>query len=60
MNHSTNKPDKIHFVGIGGSGMSGLAEVLLNLGYSVSGSDLEESFITQRLSSLGAKVYIGH
>ena len=60
MNHSINKPDKIHFVGIGGSGMSGLAEVLLNLGYSVSGSDLEESFITQRLSSLGAKVYIGH
>ena len=56
MNHSTNKPDKIHFVGIGGSGMSGLAEVLLNLGYSVSGSDLEESFITQRLSSLGTKV----
>ena len=60
MNHSANKPDKIHFVGIGGSGMSGLAEVLINLGYSVSGSDLEESFITKRLASLGAKVYIGH
>ncbi len=51
---------KIHFVGIGGSGMSGIAEVLLNLGYRVSGSDLKASGITQRLSSLGAAIQIGH
>ncbi|AWB34275.1 UDP-N-acetylmuramate--L-alanine ligase [Orrella marina] len=50
----------IHFVGIGGSGMSGIAEVLLNLGYDVSGSDLQASAVTQRLASLGAKVFIGH
>src|SRR5690554_3929804 len=50
----------IHFVGIGGSGMSGIAEVLLNLGYDVSGSDLHASAVTQRLASLGAKVFIGH
>jgi len=51
---------RIHFIGIGGSGMSGIAEVLINLGYSVSGSDLRESLATQRLQSLGAKIYIGH
>ncbi|MEJ5301416.1 MAG: UDP-N-acetylmuramate--L-alanine ligase [Thermodesulforhabdaceae bacterium] len=50
----------VHFVGIGGSGMSGIAEVLLNLGYQVSGSDLKESDTTRRLASLGAKIYIGH
>lgn len=50
----------IHFVGIGGIGMSGIAEVLLNLGYTVTGSDLKESPITERLSSLGAKVSTGH
>ena len=50
----------IHFVGIGGSGMSGIAEVLLNLGYTISGSDLQESAVTRRLSSLGAQVTIGH
>jgi len=50
----------LHFVGIGGSGMSGIAEVLLNLGYAVSGSDLQESAVTRRLSSLGARVYVGH
>lgn len=50
----------IHFVGIGGSGMSGIAEVLLNLGYDVSGSDLQASAVTQRLETLGARVYIGH
>ncbi|MGH8550271.1 MAG: UDP-N-acetylmuramate--L-alanine ligase [Methylococcales bacterium] len=51
---------KIHFVGIGGSGMSGIAEVLLNLGYTVSGSDLKASSITRRLSDLGAAIQIGH
>ncbi len=50
----------IHFVGIGGSGMSGIAEVLLNLGYAISGSDIQESAVTRRLESLGAKVHIGH
>jgi len=51
---------KIHFVGIGGIGMSGIAEVLLNLGFQVSGSDLKAAPITERLSSLGAKVIEGH
>jgi len=50
----------IHFVGIGGSGMSGIAEVLLNLGYAVQGSDLKAGAATRRLESLGAKVRIGH
>ncbi|OZI47002.1 UDP-N-acetylmuramate--L-alanine ligase [Bordetella genomosp. 5] len=50
----------IHFVGVGGSGMSGIAEVLLNLGYTVSGSDLNESTVTRRLAGLGLRVAIGH
>src|SRR4051812_45831869 len=50
----------IHFVGIGGIGMSGIAEVLLNLGYAVSGSDLRQSDVTRRLAALGASVEIGH
>lgn len=50
----------IHFVGIGGSGMSGIAEVLLNLGYSISGSDIQDSAVTRRLASLGARITIGH
>ncbi|GAW92143.1 UDP-N-acetylmuramate--L-alanine ligase [Calderihabitans maritimus] len=50
----------IHFVGIGGAGMSGIAKILLELGYQVSGSDLRASDITQRLEKLGARVYIGH
>ena len=50
----------VHFVGIGGIGMSGIAEVLLNLGYGVSGSDLRESPITARLASLGARIGVGH
>jgi UDP-N-acetylmuramate--alanine ligase len=54
------KIQKIHFVGIGGIGMSGIAEVLLNLGYPVSGSDLKSSAITQRLQGLGAIVAEGH
>jgi len=51
---------RIHFVGIGGIGMSGLAEVLLNLGFSVSGSDLKHTAVTQRLVRLGAQVFEGH
>ena len=50
----------IHFVGIGGIGMSGIAEVLLNLGYKVSGSDMKESDITERLRKLGGEIAIGH
>ncbi|MGO3742142.1 UDP-N-acetylmuramate--L-alanine ligase [Kerstersia sp.] len=50
----------IHFVGIGGSGMNGIAEVLLNLGYTVSGSDLRESAVTERLAAQGAIIHIGH
>jgi len=50
----------IHFVGIGGSGMSGIAEVMLNLGYSISGSDLQDTHVTRRLSGLGARITIGH
>jgi len=51
---------RIHFIGIGGSGMSGIAEVLLNLGYQVSGSDLQRTPVTERLEELGAKIYHGH
>jgi UDP-N-acetylmuramate--alanine ligase len=54
------KAKNIHFVGIGGIGMSGIAEVLINLGFNVSGSDLEESGITMHLSSLGARICKGH
>jgi len=50
----------IHFVGIGGSGMSGIAEVLSNLGYVISGSDLADNATTQRLAALGIKTYVGH
>lgn len=52
--------EHIHFVGIGGSGMSGIAEVLLNLGYKISGSDLSQSAVTQRLKELGATISVGH
>ena len=55
-----HKVQNIHFVGIGGSGMSGIAEVLLTLGYTVTGSDLGSNAVTQRLVSLGAKVAQGH
>src|SRR5258708_30733436 len=54
------KIQQIRFVGIGGIGMSGIAEVLLNLGYKVSGSDLKSSGVTQRLTGLGAAVFEGH
>jgi len=50
----------IHMVGIGGTGMNGIAEVLLNLGYGVSGSDLQENEATQRLARLGARIAVGH
>jgi UDP-N-acetylmuramate--alanine ligase len=54
------KIEKIHFVGIGGVGMSGIAEVLLNQGYEVTGSDLRLSAVTDRLASLGATLFEGH
>ena len=55
-----HKVRQVHFVGIGGSGMSGIAEVLLNLGYLISGSDAVTNAATRRLSTLGAQVFIGH
>jgi UDP-N-acetylmuramate--alanine ligase len=54
------KIQKLHFIGIGGIGMSGIAELLLNLGYHVSGSDLKQSQATERLGSLGGEIHIGH
>jgi UDP-N-acetylmuramate--alanine ligase len=54
------KPQHVHFVGIGGIGMSGIAEVLLTLGYQVSGSDAKLSAITDRLAKLGATIHLGH
>ncbi len=54
------KVKRVHFVGIGGAGMSGIAEVLLNLGFEVSGSDLNDNAVTKRLRGLGAKVMKGH
>ena len=60
MNPSKKTPNKIFFIGIGGSGMSGLAEVLFNLGYEVSGSDIKESEVTKRLEVLGINLSIGH
>ncbi len=55
-----NKVKRLHFIGIGGIGMSGIAELLLNLGYEVSGCDIKESSITKRLESLGARIYYFH
>src|SRR5882724_2655735 len=54
------KIQRIHFVGIGGIGMSGIAEVLLNLGYKISGSDVKSSVVTQRLAEMGAQIFGGH
>jgi UDP-N-acetylmuramate--alanine ligase len=54
------KFQKLHFVGIGGIGMSGIAELLINLGYQVSGSDLRLSSVTERLAALGGKIFPGH
>jgi len=54
------KTRKVHFVGVGGIGMSGIAELLANLGYAVSGSDEKRSAVTDRLASLGIGVTLGH
>jgi UDP-N-acetylmuramate--alanine ligase len=54
------KAQRVHFIGIGGIGMSGIAEILLTLGYAVSGSDLRSSTVTDRLASLGASIFEGH
>jgi len=51
---------RVHFIGIGGIGMSGIAEILLTMGYAVSGSDLRGSAVTERLAGLGATIYVGH
>ena len=51
---------QMHFIGIGGAGMSGIAEILLNEGYQISGSDIADGLVTQRLTQAGAKIYIGH
>lgn len=58
--HDMRRIRRIHFVGIGGSGMNGIAEVLLNLGYEISGSDLQANAVTARLAERGATVYQGH
>jgi UDP-N-acetylmuramate--alanine ligase len=60
MNDRMRRIHIIHLVGIGGSGMGGIAEVLLNLGYEVQGSDLKPNAVTQRLARLGARIFIGH
>ncbi len=57
---ATRRIKQVHFVGIGGSGMGGIAEVMVNLGYKVYGSDLQKNAITQRLSELGATIYTQH
>src|SRR5271166_2292015 len=54
------RPQHLHFTGVGGIGMSGIAEVLLNLGYQISGSDLKDSPVTRRLATLGAAIFDGH
>jgi UDP-N-acetylmuramate--alanine ligase len=60
MNARMRRIQRIHFVGIGGSGMGGIAEVLLNLGYTVQGSDLKPNAVTKRLAGLGARIAYGH
>jgi UDP-N-acetylmuramate--alanine ligase len=60
LNDRMRRISSIHLVGIGGSGMGGIAEVLVNLGYEVQGSDLKANAVTQRLERLGAKIFIGH
>jgi len=60
MNDRMRRIHRIHFVGIGGSGMGGIAEVLLNLGYEVQGSDIKQNAVTERLARLGARLFIGH
>ncbi len=58
--HKMRSVEHIYFVGIGGAGMGGIAEVMLNLGYKVSGSDIQASKMTHRLKAMGAEIYIGH
>src|ERR1700712_3557274 len=58
--HMKHAVKKIHFVGIGGAGMSGIAEILHNLGYSVSGSDQSDSATSRRLGELGIRICVGH
>ena len=60
MDNPMGRIKRIHFIGIGGAGMGGIAEVLLNLGYDVSGSDLADNAVTRHLSSLGARIHRGH
>jgi UDP-N-acetylmuramate--alanine ligase len=61
MEHAMFAPSqRVHFIGIGGIGMSGIAEILLTMGYAVSGSDLRASVATERLAGLGATIYVGH
>ncbi len=60
MNDRMGRIQCVHLVGIGGSGMGGIAEVLLNLGYTVQGSDLKANAVTERLARLGATIFIGH
>ncbi|HEY8622453.1 MAG TPA: Mur ligase domain-containing protein, partial [Casimicrobiaceae bacterium] len=55
-----HKVKRVHFVGIGGAGMSGIAEVLLTQGYQVSGSDVAATAVTRRLTALGARIAAGH
>ena len=57
---SMGRMRRIHFVGIGGAGMNGIAQVMLNLGYTVSGSDLKENSVTGRLAEQGATIFVGH
>jgi len=60
MNDRMGRIQRVHMVGVGGSGMGGIAEVLLNLGYEVQGSDLKANAVTERLARLGATIFIGH
>ena len=60
INDGMRRIHRVHFVGIGGSGMGGIAEVLLNLGYQVQGSDIKANAVTHRLAQLGARVMLGH
>jgi len=60
LNDGMRRIHRVHFIGIGGSGMGGIAEVLLNLGYEVQGSDIKPNGVTQRLEQLGARVLLGH
>ena len=58
--HAMGRVRHIHFIGVGGAGMSGIAEVLHNLGYEVSGSDINDGRTTQHLHTLGIQIFIGH